>query len=77
MPLTASHCAINSLSVMFATIVADVTLGSGDTPASQAIAGIGVSPFTLEAPESEPALFALHREVATHRRPPSAAESSA
>jgi hypothetical protein len=76
MPLCALHCAANSLAVMFATIV-DVTLGSGDTPPSHAIAGIGVSMLTLEAPDSEPALFGLHLEVATHRRPASAAESSA
>jgi hypothetical protein len=79
-PLCAAHSVENSLDVKFATTIVEVTPGSADTPPSHAIAGIGVSPPEIRAPDSEPALlalFALHAGVAMHKRPPSAAESSA
>jgi hypothetical protein len=60
--------------------VDDVTVGFGETPPSQAVAGIGVSPFVvsvLAAPALALALDAPQAADAKDKRPLSAAESSA
>lgn len=79
MPFSAVHCAVNWSSVSDKTVV-DVTPGSGETPPSHAVAGIGVSPFVvslLAARALELAPEVPHAADATDSRPPSAAESSA
>lgn len=67
------------MSVSDPTVV-DVTLGSGETPPSHAVAGIGVSPFVvsvLAAMALELAPEVPHAADVTDNSPPSAAESSA
>ena len=79
MPLYVLHCDVNCPSVRAPTVV-EVTVGFGETPPSQAVAGIGVSPYAvsvLAAPALALAPDAPQAADAKDRRPLSAAESSA